>query len=179
MVLLTGLLFLLFRFLPGSSVVVPGMLGLMVFAAGLLAFGLLFLVALFLGWRASAGDMFRLPLAGEWAEEKMIAASGLTRDDFLATLPEAHSEPEPEPYPFASPDDPIPETVAWEGFGAQKQSSVFDTDPGPPPPRPSSTLPTAPADPAAVRAFRARGERFANDDKGNVLRQWLSSVEDD
>ena len=79
---------LMFRLLPGGSVLVPGMLGVATFGAGLLAFLGVFLVALFLGWRASAGDMFALPLVGEWAEERMLMASGfeLGEELFLLTV---------------------------------------------------------------------------------------------
>ncbi|MGE0488591.1 MAG: DUF4870 domain-containing protein [Vulcanimicrobiota bacterium] len=189
---------LMFRLLPGGSVLVPGMLGILTFGTGLLAFLGVFLVALFLGWRASAGDMFGLPLVGEWAEERMVMASGKTRQEFLQALAEpevdrTQVDEKPEPY------DSSLERRPWEGFQAGptvaeplSQAAPVPVEPprprhdsgsfggrslSPSQPRPIATPPSTPVDPATVRAYRARGERPP--DENNLLRQWLTSTDDD
>lgn len=92
-----------FRLLPGSSTYLPGMLGMgVLFGGGLLA-TMIFFMAIFLGWRATEGEMIRLPFAGDFAEGKMLDHTGMTRREFLEMLEKSFIEPnpnEPEPIPF-------------------------------------------------------------------------------
>lgn len=95
-------LVLLFRIMPAGSVQevaeaaswslsssIPGFLGVMLFAGGTVITLAAFLTAVFLGWRASAGEMLRLPFLGDYAEERMVDATGMTRRQFNQMLEDA------------------------------------------------------------------------------------------
>lgn len=91
-----------FRLLP-SSYYVSGMLGMGTLVGGGLAAMGIFLTAIFLGWRATEGEMLKLPFLGEFAEQKMLDHTGMTRREFMAMLEQSFVEPkfdEPEPIPF-------------------------------------------------------------------------------
>lgn len=100
---------LMFRVMPGSSTYLPGMLGMgLLFGGGVIAL-IVFFTALFLAWRATAGEMLSLPFAGSYAEERMLDHTGMTRREFMRMLEESFIEPkfdEPEPIPF--PEQVVP-----------------------------------------------------------------------
>ncbi len=101
-----GLAFI-FRVMPGSSTYLPGMLGMGLLFGGAVITTIVFFTALFLAWRATAGEMLRLPFAGDYAEQRMLDHTGMTRRDFMKMLEESFIEPkfdEPEPIPF--PEEP-------------------------------------------------------------------------
>ncbi len=97
------MMFVMFRVMPGTSTLVPGILGMaMVFGGGAISM-IVFFTALFLGWRATAGEMLRLPYLGDYAEEKMLDHTGMTRREFVNMLEESLIEPNPDdegPIPF-------------------------------------------------------------------------------
>lgn len=98
---------LLFRVMPGSSTYLPGMLGMGFLFGGMVIAMIVFFTALFLAWRATAGEMLRLPFAGDYAEQRMLDHTGMTRRDFMKMLEASFVEPkfdEPEPIPF--PEEP-------------------------------------------------------------------------
>jgi uncharacterized membrane protein len=118
-----------FRLLPGSSTYLPGMLGLVVLFGGGTVATLIFFAAIFLGWRATEGEMIRLPLAGDYAEGKMLDHTGMTRREFIDMLEKSFIEPnpnEPEPIPF-----PAYGAGALSGRAAEvlAQRSVEDASP--------------------------------------------------
>lgn len=94
---------IVFRLLPGSSTYLPGMLGMATLAGGGMVLMAIFLTAIFLAWRATEGEMLRLPFAGDFAEDKMLDHTGMTRRQFEEMLEQSFVEPaadEPEPIPF-------------------------------------------------------------------------------
>lgn len=94
---------IVFRLLPGSSTYLPGILGMATLAGGGTILTAIFFTALFLAWRATEGEMVRLPFAGDFAEGKMLDHTGMTRRQFEQMLEESFIEPaaaEPEPIPF-------------------------------------------------------------------------------
>lgn len=93
-------LFLTFRVMPGSAQYGGAVLGMTVMlGGGTLLMGVL-LTALFLGWRATEGEMLRLPIIGDFAEEKMLDMTGMTRRQF-ETMLEASLQPiKDEEIPF-------------------------------------------------------------------------------
>lgn len=102
---------LLFRVMPGSSTYLPGMLGMGLLFGGAVIAMIAFFTALFLAWRATAGEMLRLPFAGDYAEQRMLDHTGMTRRDFMKMLEDSFIEPkfdEPEPIPFPQePERPV------------------------------------------------------------------------
>lgn len=100
---------LMFRVMPGSSTYLPGMLGMVLLFGGAVIALIVFFTALFLAWRATAGEMLSLPFAGSYAEERMLDHTGMTRREFMRMLEESFIEPkfdEPEPIPF--PEQVVP-----------------------------------------------------------------------
>lgn len=94
---------IVFRLLPGTSVYLPGMLGMATLAGGGLVLMAIFLTAIFLAWRATEGEMLRLPFIGDFAEDKMLDHTGMTRRQFEQMLEQSFIEPtpdEPEAIPF-------------------------------------------------------------------------------
>ena len=92
-----------FRLLPGTSVYLPGLLGMATLAGGGLVLMAIFLTAIFLAWRATEGEMLRLPFIGDFAEGKMLDHTGMTRRQFEQMLEQSFIEPapdEPEAIPF-------------------------------------------------------------------------------
>lgn len=150
--ILFAILMVMFRILPGSSTLVPGVLGIGVFLGGWAAFLAIICLSLFLGWRASAGEMLKLPLIGEWAEERMIASTGMSRDEFIRTLQEpapAVTTPAPDPgaWPTGPPDSDMP-VDAWEAQQQYSQARQQHAPAAPtpqPPPRPAPQPQNAPS----------------------------------
>ena len=109
-----------FRLLPGSYYV-SGLLGMgTLFGGGVVAMTIFF-TAIFLGWRATEGEMLRLPFLGDFAEGKMLDHTGMTRRDFEKMLEESFIEPpkeEFEPIPF-----PTYGTPALTGKAAEVMAS--------------------------------------------------------
>ena len=99
-VLVSLALFLVFRILPSTSAYIPGFLGAMLFLGYGLAALLLLSVALFFGYRASCGEMLKLPWLGDMAEEKMLDQTGMTRREFVEELEEAFVDSDDEEIPF-------------------------------------------------------------------------------
>lgn len=99
-VLVSLALLLVFQVLPASSTYIPGFLGAGLFLGYGLSALLLLSVAMFLGYRASCGEMVRLPWLGDYAEEKMLEQTGLSRRQFVEQLEEAFVDSEDEPIPF-------------------------------------------------------------------------------
>lgn len=122
-----AVLMLVFRVLPAGSVqsvstaselsvgsAFPGWLGMALFAAGTVMALFTFLTAVFLAWRATEGEMLRLPFIGDFAESKMVDHSGMTRRQFNQMLQNAFRADEmvkEEEIPFpeeAEQQDPVP-----------------------------------------------------------------------
>jgi uncharacterized membrane protein len=106
-----------FRLLPGSSTFLPGMLGMATIAAGGLISMAVFFAAIFLGWRATEGEMIRLPFAGDFAEGKMLDHTGMTRREFLEMLEKSFIEPNQELAPIPFPE--APEATVLKGKAAE------------------------------------------------------------
>lgn len=222
LVLMLGL-FLVFRVMPGSAQYGGAVLGMMVmFGGGTLLMGVL-LSALFLGWRATEGEMLRLPIIGDFAEEKMLDMTGMTRRQF-ETMLEASLQPikdEEIPFPEATETDDtdsIPRTTNRLEAMRQAREQRYPAPPTAsepsPPPRPNgpqqaarpsqaaqgyrppaapvrpasepqpTPRPAAPARPSApqVREVDLIGHykeaKVDSSPKADVLRQWLSSVDE-
>lgn len=103
----TVLLFLGFRVLPGSASYAPAVISLGTLGVGAVTLVSLFLSALFLGWRATEGEMLRLPFLGDFAEQKMLDQTGMTRRQFEQIRDEADQQVEVEeeiPFPEVQPE---------------------------------------------------------------------------
>ncbi len=154
---------LIFRILPAGTVEevgeaaswsmsssIPGFLGVMMFLGGTVIALTAFLAAVFLGWRASAGEMLRLPFLGDYAEEKMVDATGMTRRQFNQMLEDALRMEQTiveEEIPFPTKDG---------GLLSPTGSAPAGTEPTQPPPqRPPS------ARSRAEQILQAREERQA------------------
>lgn len=198
-------LMLFFRIMPGGSTFLPGFVGVTIFFAGWIALFLVMLYSLFLGWRASAGELIKLPYIGDWAEERMIAESGMSHSQFISSLhvegldealqaqnarPEASHVPPPSApghYSGGAGEPAGPSHQVAHDLRPQAQAAA-----GKPTPGPLDRVPTSnrTAQPRAIqpdssearmmdqmRAKRpAQGGPLGKKDT-NVLRQWLS--EDD
>ncbi len=118
---------LIFRLMPGSSTYLPGMIGMtFVIGGGLIAM-VVFFTAIFLAWRATAGEMLRLPFIGDFAEQKMLDHTGMTRRDFIKHLEDSFIEPAPEEFdPIPFPTAPVLNERAQEILA---QRAVQDTTP--------------------------------------------------
>jgi uncharacterized membrane protein len=95
-----------FRLMPGTSTYLWGAFGMGTFVGvGMLAM-LVFFTAIFLGWRATEGEMLRLPFIGDYAEGKMLDHTGMTRREFMQMIEQSFIEPnapvEPIPFPPAA-----------------------------------------------------------------------------
>ena len=147
-VLMLGL-FLTFRVMPGSAQYGSAMLSMVVmFGGGALLMGVL-LTAIFLGWRATEGEMLRLPIIGDFAEEKMLDMTGMTRRQF-ETMLEASLQPikdEEIPFPEVTETDPTKEgartTNRLEAMRQAREQSYPAPPRHPEPPRPSAPQPAA------------------------------------
>lgn len=155
---ITVLLFLGFRVLPGSASYAPAVFSLGTLGVGAVTLVSLFLTALFLGWRATEGEMLRLPILGDFAEQKMLDQTGMTRRQFEQIRDEADQQSEVEeeiPFPEVQPENDSrsapPERAidrleaARRARAAAQQQQQRESEPQrPQPPRP-------PASPAAQR----------------------------
>lgn len=132
-----------FRVMPGSSTYFPAFLGMgTVFVGGALALSIV-LAAIFLGWRATEGEMLRIPYLGDFAEEKMLDHTGMTRRQFEAMLL-ASTEPEREaeiPFPELKPES-LPRTT--NRLEATRQARAQQEAPAPsrPPMNPQNPFPS-------------------------------------
>ena len=132
---------LFFRLMPGSSTYLPGMIGMaFMVGCGVIA-TIVFFTAIFLAWRATAGEMLRLPFIGDFAEQRMLDHTGMTRRDFMKMLEESFIEPAPEEF------DPIPFPTA--PVLSERAQEVLAQRPG------------IDATPASVKAAEALAERQA------------------
>ena len=110
LIVLTLALFLVFRVMPGSAHYLSAMLGMgVMLGGGALLLGVLF-SAVFLGWRATEGEMLRLPFIGDFAEEKMLDQTGMTRRQF-ETMLEKSMHPLEEEIPFPEAQRPSVQTA--------------------------------------------------------------------
>lgn len=143
----------MFRVMPGTSTLVPGILGMAImFGGGAIAM-VVFFTALFLGWRATAGEMLRIPYLGDYAEEKMLDHTGMTRREFVSMLEESLIEPNPDdeaPIPFPGSQADRLRTQGRKVAGAplsatppSNASAAGRQDRSPSPGRPST--PTSPS----------------------------------
>ena len=91
-----------FRVMPGSASYIPAFLGFgTIVVSGSVALAIL-LTAVFLGWRATEGEMLKIPILGDYAEEKMLDQTGMTRKEFSEMCERAMVPEEPEeeiPFP--------------------------------------------------------------------------------
>lgn len=223
-VLLLGLS-IFFRIMPGAASYFPAFLSLTFLLLGGGAVLAIVLTAIFLGWRATEGEMTRLPFIGDYAEEKMLDQTGMTRRQFKAMLaasmaPESADEeiPFPESLSPATPQSPrelqqrvpqqripqqrVPQQRAPQpspphdpmrsSLGARPQTPQKrpprPTVPVPPVSRPTGSLPgSGPRPPQSTQPvvrdvdlighYKEKApERSA---KADVLKQWLSSVDND
>ena len=98
---------------PVWSATMPALFsGGVIIGGGFLMMSIL-LVAIFLGWRATEGEMLRLPFLGDIAEEKMLDQTGMTRRQFEAML-EASMNPQSveEEIPFPELEGEAPQHSA-------------------------------------------------------------------
>lgn len=207
---LTLALFLFFRVMPGSTHYASVTFGLLVMCGGgALLLGVL-LAALFLGWRATEGEMLRLPVLGDFAEEKMLDMTGMTRRQFETMLETSLHPIKDEAIPFPETTEVTPEPRTTNRLEAMRQARESTLVEAPPPLQntPRTTQPMHPLGPApgprqsqAAQGYRPpepprppatspqvrevdlighyREKRVdPNPQKSDVLRQWLSSVDD-
>ncbi len=120
---------LIFRLLPGTANYLPGFLGMSLFFVGLGIFVLAFFTAVFLGWRATEGDLIRIPYIGDFAEGKMLDQTGMTRRQFMGYQEEARAQQEPveEKIPFPKFDG-RPAAVAPGSRSPQPGSALAEME---------------------------------------------------
>jgi uncharacterized membrane protein len=232
LMILTLGLFLVFRIMPSSAHYLSAMFGMAVMlGGGALLLGVL-LSALFLGWRATEGEMLRLPLIGDFAEEKMLDQTGMTRRQFEAMLESSLDPVQEEEIPFPEVRDTTPssrptgpsrstnrldamrqarDTTAEQPLITQERRQQPPAQPQPnrhqspagaqgyrppaaqprqqPPPSPNRetrSFDSAPPSAPKVREVDLIGHykekkvdtSSQGDSKADVLRQWLSSVDE-
>jgi hypothetical protein len=204
--------------MPGTSTYAPAVLSLGALLGGSGLAVAILLTAIFLGWRATEGEMLRIPFLGDFAEEKMLDQTGMTRRQFEAMLEASMKGPETEeeeiPFPELQPEPARPATAAPSSVdkleaarrARQAQASTpspssrgaasgWDRPSQPKPPQVGGGQPRAwdlaaagpkrPEEPKPVvrevdlighykdkRVETAQGGKNAD-----VLRQWLSSVD--
>lgn len=157
LVLILGM-FITFRVMPGSSSYLPAVFSLGVILGGSgLAMTILF-AALFLGWRATEGEMLRIPLIGDFAEEKMLDQTGMTRRQFEAMCEsgrEPGEEEDPIPFPVLAEETPQPATSsrpeATRQARAQHTPPQTDSRPTPTQSGPNGQAPHRPVNPISQR----------------------------
>lgn len=98
-----------FRLAPSSGGYFSGFFGVgILLAAGFMGM-MVFFSAIFLGWRATEGEMLKIPFMGDFAENKMLDSTGMTRKDFIEMLEKSLSNPqdvqEPIPFPPATDEE--------------------------------------------------------------------------
>lgn len=107
-------LFVSFRVMPGTSTYIPAFFSMgFLLGGGALVLGLL-LTAVFLGWRATEGEMLRLPFIGDYAEDKMLDHTGMTRRQFEAMLVASmapENQEEEIPFPELKRSTSLPQSV--------------------------------------------------------------------
>ena len=176
-------LMLAFRIMPGSSTFLPGFVGITLFLTGWVSLFLVMLYSLFLGWRASAGELIQLPYIGDWAEERMIAESGMSHSQFISSLQVEGVDEALDPQrPQVAPQQSAPLTPRGPGpldtpghqvahdLRSQAQAATRSSPPPPPPPTPNDTNEGLWMDKTRTKKQVAPlGKKDTN-----VLRQWLS-----
>ncbi len=166
-------LMIAFRIMPGSSTLLPGFVGITLFLTGWVCLFLVMLYSLFLGWRASAGELIQLPYIGDWAEERMIAESGMNHSQFISSLQVEGLDEALQSERRAAPHETAagPAHQVAHDLRSQAQAAVQASHP-PLQPRP------IPDDSAEARFMdQARAKRQVGPlgkKDTNVLRQWLS-----
>lgn len=186
-VLLSMGIWVLFQILPSGSTFVAGFLGIAIFCAGLAAFLVLFLSSLFLGWRASAGEMIRLPVIGEWAEARVVQETGADLAHYDPYQPaRVVAEAEAEPVAPASANGP---------FSAAPDAGDDAFGRGPARPlAPTAAPPASARIEASVRRQEQRRSAFGPNrpapaqvtgpqvsvtPEAGLLKQWLSTHEEE
>lgn len=214
-----------FRVMPGSASYIPAFLGFgTIVVSGSVALAIL-LTAVFLGWRATEGEMLKIPILGDYAEEKMLDQTGMTRREFAEMCERAMVPEEPEeeiPFPEVQKESsaPAPRAIdrleAARAARAQAEASRAQAqESAPPPPRqtrepasPPQSAPTPspspqrnsrdwgplprPGQPSPSKEPRVREVDLIGHYKekkvetgpqggknADVLRQWLSSVDNE
>lgn len=118
-------LIICFRVMPGSASYVPAFFGLgTLLVGGVVALGF-FLTAVFLGWRATEGEMLKLPILGEYAEEKMLDQTGMTRREFTEMCERAMQPEEIKeeiPFPEIQQANAQPEERAIDRLEAAREA---------------------------------------------------------
>jgi uncharacterized membrane protein len=148
--------------MPSGSV--SGLLGVGAFVGLWLVFLFLFFLFFFLGYRASAGEFYRLPVVGEKALVRTLDDLGLTTADLEATAPPSRAAAPPPPVA------PVREVAASPPPALSELRPPSSVRTGPP----LRPLPTTPRvaetrktwEPSAVKA-----------DPTNVLKRWLTDEE--
>lgn len=120
-----GLVFLwvMFSSLPVQYTMASGVLGGLLVMAALAVAGLAFLVSIFLGWQASSGRYFRLPVLGEWCETKMGALLELTASELEEAAQDRKLVPEEKVVvlaPVSTPEQMRAEMDLWARSTAQQ-----------------------------------------------------------
>lgn len=157
---------LLFRILPGSSTLLPGIMGIVVFTGGILGLLAIFLISLFLGWRASAGELMRLPVLGEWAETRMLCATGMTAEDFVVDMGPRERQSELPLAPVVPQGYPVqPSEARAEPVNLARGVRPANFGSAPMPSRRAGAAPSAAAGPLG--------------EENNLLKKWLASADEE
>ena len=143
---------LLFHVLPKSGGAGMGLLGVGVFAIIFVVATFLFSASIFIGWQASSGRFLKLPVLGEWAEQKMVDKLNLDYQAVkTATAPRAVAQATPpkELEPIAFPQNEIEPLRSGidPSVAANYARQLLQHQPTPP----TTPRPTAPAPPTPGR----------------------------
>lgn len=192
---------LLFQVLPSAGGTGSGLLGVGLFASIFVFLSILFIASIFIGWQASSGRFLKLPVIGEWAENKMVEMLDLDLEATKrAAMPRPLAAAAPaaplEPIPFPERQQNEPSRGIDPGMAANYARQLLQNQPpqasaprppappppqrpaAPPPPIPKSALPSAfqknprPSQPAPPAAPPLRAKNL--DDTQSAGR-WLSS----
>ena len=111
---------LAFRVAPGTASYGGGLFGLGFVLGGLGVAFTVFLTAVFLGWRATEGEMIRIPFLGDIAENKMLDQTGMTRRQFTEMCERAMEPMPEEEIPFPEVDETAHEEPAIDRLEAAR-----------------------------------------------------------
>jgi uncharacterized membrane protein len=101
---LLAAVWIFFQVAPNGGTPMSGLVGVTLFGSGLCATMLLFLVAFFLGWRASSGQYLKLPILGPLAERWMGQLLGMDAQALRdASISRAIAAIKPESSPTLPP----------------------------------------------------------------------------
>lgn len=160
--IVTLMVWVLFHVLPQSGGFFAGMFGVVLFSSIFLAGSAIFLANIFMGWQASSGRFFKLPIIGDFAEAKMVEHLDLDYEAVKKLSDPRQLAPEPgavflEPIPFPGGADSLSDKLR-DPEVVQRLAQVRNQSS-------SGTGVNRPAESASSNPFRTQQMRVSNIEK--------------